>query len=142
MTQAKNGDKVKVHYTGKLKDGTIFDSSKDREPIQFTLGNGEIIPGFEDAILGMEPGDSVSTDIQSGDAYGAYREEMVTIVKKDQFPGNIDIQVGQRLQIKPKDSQAIVVTVTNVNDEQITLDANHPLAGQDLIFDIELVEIV
>jgi FKBP-type peptidyl-prolyl cis-trans isomerase 2 len=142
MAQAKNGDTIKVHYTGRLKDGTVFDSSEGRDPMQFTLGAGKVIPAFEEAVIGMTPGESTNKDIPADQAYGPHREEMVVQVKKEQLPKNIDPKVGQRLQLVQPDERVIPVTVTEVNDSHVTLDANHPLAGKDLQFDIELVEIV
>ena len=143
MTQAKAGDTVKVHYTGKLDDGTVFDTSAEREPLEFMIGEGQVIPGFEQAIIGMEPGDSKTTKIGSDDAYGPHRPEMVLSVERDQFPPNIEPELDQQLQIRQPDGQTFVVTVTDITDngEHVTLDANHPLAGQDLTFDIQLVEI-
>jgi FKBP-type peptidyl-prolyl cis-trans isomerase 2 len=143
MTQAKAGDTVKVHYTGKFDDGTVFDTSTEREPLEFMIGEGRVIPGFEQAVIGMEPGDSKTTKIEAHDAYGPHRPEMVLSVERDQFPPNIDPQVDQQLQIQQPDGQTFVVTVTDITEDgqHVTLDANHPLAGQDLTFDIQLVGI-
>lgn len=141
MTQAKPGDTVKVNYTGKLKDGRVFDTSFDREPIEFKLGEGNIIPGFENAVRGMEPGDQKTITIPADDAYGPHRDEMEVIVERDQFPDEFQPQVGEQLQISQPDGESVIVTVTNVSPESVTLDANHPLAGQDLEFDIQLVDI-
>ena len=141
MTQAKNGDTVKVHYTGKLDDGTEFDSSVEDSPLEFTLGEGELIPGFEEAVLGMSPGESKTVRIASDQAYGPHQEEMVLVVERDQFPPHITPQLGQQLELRHPDGQAVSVTVTDISPSGVTLDANHPLAGQDLIFDIELVGI-
>jgi FKBP-type peptidyl-prolyl cis-trans isomerase 2 len=142
MPEAKSGDTVKVHYTGKLEDGTVFDSSRGGDPLEFTLGQNQVIPGFEQAVVGMEPGQSKTTEFGPEEAYGPRYDEMVVEVEKEQIPENIDPQVGQRLQIRQADGRAIGVTVTDVTKEKITLDGNHPLAGQDLQFDIELVDIV
>jgi peptidylprolyl isomerase len=141
MTQAKSGDTVKVHYTGTLDDGTIFDTSANREPLEFTIGDGRIIPGFEKAIIGMSTTESKTIKISCDKAYGPYNNEMVMVVEKRQFPPHITAEVGQHLQIPRADGQTIIVVVANVNESQITLDANHPLAGKDLTFDIQLVEI-
>lgn len=141
MTQAKNGDTVKVHYTGKLHDGTEFDSSTNGEPLEFTLGEGELIPGFEHAVIGMSPGESKTIQIASDQAYGPHQEEMVLVVERDQFPPHITPQIGQQLELRHPDGQAVSVTVTQISPTDVTLDANHPLAGQDLIFDIRLVDI-
>ena len=142
MKNAKEGDKVKVHYTGKLKDGTVFDSSVERnQPLEFTLGKGEVIAGFETAVQGMQVGDSKTTDIPASNAYGASREDMIFEVPNDNIPPDLNPQVGQQLAIKQNDGSTMPVTVTEIKDESIIIDANHPLAGKDLIFEIELVEI-
>lgn len=142
MGKAKNGDKVKVHYTGKFEDGKVFDSSIEREPLEFTIGKGQVIQGFEEAVEGMNPGESKSAEISAEKAYGPHRKEMVTAVKRNRFPADIDPKVGQRLQLRQADGKTIRVTVTNVSESEVTLDANHPLAGKNLTFDIKLVEIV
>lgn len=142
MTQVKPGDTVKVHYTGKLEDGTVFDSSANREPLEFSVGAGGIIPGFESAVMGMAPGESKTTNIPPDQAYGDHNPERVVVVERQQIPADIPLAVGQQLQIGQPDGQAIPVLVTEVSDNQVTLDANHPLAGENLIFDIELVEIL
>ncbi|HRV91467.1 MAG TPA: peptidylprolyl isomerase [Anaerolineae bacterium] len=142
MTQAQHGDTVKVHYTGKLEDGTQFDSSTSGDPLEFTLGGGQIIPGFEKAILGMTPGDAKTVTIPSQEAYGDHREDMVVVVNKTQFPDHITPQVGQQLEMRQANNQPLNVVITDISGEEVTLDANHPLAGKDLVFDLELVEIV
>ena len=142
MTQAKNNDSVKVHYTGKLKDGTVFDSSQDRNPLQFQLGQGQIIPGFEQAVMGMSPGESKTINIPSNQAYGPRLEDLIQEVPRQQLPTDMEFQVGQRLQLGQEKEQPMIVEVTEVTDASITLDANHPLAGRELFFDIELLEIV
>jgi peptidylprolyl isomerase len=141
MAQAKTGDKVKVHYTGKLNDGTVFDTSADREPLQFTIGQGQLIPGFEQAVVGMEPGESKSVEIPSDQAYGPHRDEMVMVVDRKEIPQDLDPKVNQRLQVRQQDGNTFAVTVTEVTDSNITLDGNHPLAGKDLTFEIKLAEI-
>jgi len=141
MPQAKDGDKVKVHYTGKFKDGEVFDSSVDREPLTFTLGARQLIPGFEKGVLGMEIGQTKSVEVAPGDAYGPYHDRLVSVVKKDQFPKTITPRVGQQLQTQDQSGRPVNVRVTEIKDEDVTLDANHPLAGKTLVFDIELVEI-
>ena len=141
MTQAKSGDNVKVHYTGKLDDGTVFDSSAEREPLEFSLGSGNVIPGFEEAIVGMAPGESKTTKIPPEQAYGPQREELVITVEKEQIPTDLSVEVGQQLQISQNNGQVIPVIVTDVSDSKVTLDANHPLAGEQLTFDIKLVEV-
>jgi len=142
MAQAKHGDTVKVHYTGKLEDGTVFDTSVDCDPLQFTIGEGQIIPGFEQAVLGMNPDESKTIKIPTDEAYGTRREEMVMVVDRNQLPADLNPAVGQQLQNRQPDGQTIVVTVTEVSESSVTVDANHPLAGKDLSFDIQLVEIV
>jgi peptidylprolyl isomerase len=142
MAQAKKGDTVKVHYTGKLVDGTVFDSSHGREPLQFTIGEGQVIPGFEEAVTGMSPEESRTAEIPAAKAYGDRHEEMVMEVPRNQVPTDIEPEIGQRLQVGTPSGQPVVVTITEVSDASITLDANPPLAGKDLIFDIELLEIV
>jgi len=142
MTQAKNGDTVKVHYTGKLADETVFDSSVNRDPLQFKIGDGQIIPGFEKIVIGMDTGEKKVTTIVSDQAYGPHRKDMVFSVDRDKFPPNIQPEVGQQLQMPQADDQKIVVTVTKVSESNVTLDANHPLAGKDLTFEIQLVEII
>ena len=141
MTQAKVGDNVKVHYTGKLDDGTVFDSSVEREPLEFSLGSGNVIPGFEEAIIGMAPGESKTATIPVDQAYGPQREELVLKVEKEQIPSDLSVEIGQQLQISQNNGQVIPVVVTEVSDSQVTLDANHPLAGEQLTFDIKLVEV-
>jgi peptidylprolyl isomerase len=142
MSEAKTGDKVKVHYTGKLADGTQFDTSANQEPLEFTVGAGEVIAGFEDAVVGMNPGDTKTATINADEAYGDYDEELILEVERDQFPPEITPEVGQRLQLHQADGEVFGAVVTAVGDQTVTLDANHPLAGQDLTFEIELVEIV
>ncbi len=142
MAQAKTGDTVKVHYTGKLDDGTVFDSSVEREPLQFTIGEGQIIPGFEEAVIGMNPGESKTAKISMDKAYGPHRKEMVAVVPREQIPADLKPEVGQQLQVRQPDGRAMIVVITDVSEASVTLDANHPLAGKDLTFDIQLVEIV
>ena len=142
MVQAQLGDTVQVHYTGRLTDGTTFDSSAQRDPLEFTLGQGEIIPGFEQAILGMQPEDSKTVTISSEQAYGPHRAELLICVERQEFPTEIQPQVGQRLQMTQNDGTPVPVVVTAVTEADVTLDANHPLAGQELVFDITLVAIV
>jgi FKBP-type peptidyl-prolyl cis-trans isomerase 2 len=141
MAQAQTGDTVRVHYTGRLDGGEVFDSSRGRDPFEFTLGEGQVIPGFDRAVTGMEPGDEKTVTIPSDQAYGERRDEMVGEVPRAQFPPHIDPQVGQQLQMQ-QEGQNFVVTVAEVSDDAVKLDANHPLAGKDLTFDLELVEIV
>jgi peptidylprolyl isomerase len=141
MAQAKEGNTVKVHYTGKLEDGRVFDTSANSEPLEFTIGEGKVLPSFEQAVVGMNPGDTKSINIPADKAYGPRREDMVVTVERNKIPNNIKPEVGQRLQVQQKEGQPVLVTVTNVSDLEVTLDGNHPLAGKDLVFDIELVEV-
>lgn len=141
MTAAKNGDRVEVHYVGTLSDGSEFDRSQPDQPIAFTLGAGEVIPGFEAAIVGMEVGDTRSVTIEASDAYGDHNAELVHMVPREQIPAEIDLQVGTRLQATGGDGRAVSLVVTNVGDEVVTVDQNHPLAGHDLTFELELVAI-
>ncbi|MCX7596759.1 MAG: FKBP-type peptidyl-prolyl cis-trans isomerase, partial [Fischerella sp.] len=121
--------------------GTVFDSSAERDPLQFSIGEGVVIPGFEQAVVGMVPGESKTATISADQAYGPYRPELVMVVERQRIPTDVPVKVGQLLQISQNSGQVIPVIVTNVSDSQVTLDANHPLAGQELIFDIQLVEI-
>ena len=141
MVQAKPGDTVKIHYTGKLDDGTVFDSSVNREPLEFTLSGGQVIPGFDEAVLGMSPGESKTQKIPMDQAYGPHRDEMVLEISRQQIPPDLEPEVGQQLQVQQENGQTIPVFVTEVTESKVTLDANHPLAGEDLTFDIQLVEI-
>ena len=149
MAQAKEGDKVKVHYTGKLEGGEVFDSSEcaeqecgcDSGPLEFTIGEGEVIPGFEKAVVGMSEGEAKTFTIPVEDAYGKRNEEMVVAVERSQVPVDLTPEVGMRLEVTQEDGQEFPVVITNVTDTHVTLDANHPLAGRDLTFEIKLVEI-
>lgn len=140
MQSASSGDTVRVHYTGRLDDGSVFDSSKGREPLEFQIGGGQVIPGFEQAVTGMRPGEERTVVIAADDAYGPRRDELVMVVPHDNLPDDLEPEVGQQLQLS-QNGQAFVVTVTDVDDEGIVLDGNHPLAGENLTFDLELVEI-
>jgi len=173
MAQAKNGDKVRVHYTGTLDDGSIFDSSEETEtgcgdecgdecddhdndcgdhdcgcggnaggPMEFVIGQGQLIPKFEAAVIGLEPGQSVKVRIPADDAYGQRAEEMVAVIERSEIPADMKPQVGDHLEVIMQDNTPMPVMVTEVTETAITLDANHPLAGMDLNFEIRLVEIV
>jgi peptidylprolyl isomerase len=141
MSQAKNGDTVKAHYTGTLDDGTEFDSSSGGEPLEFMLGSGQVIPGFESAVEGMEVGDSKSVRIEADDAYGPRHDQLIQEVPRSALPDDLNPEAGMTLQSKTPDGNVTMMKVTEVTDESITVDANHPLAGEALIFDIELVAI-
>lgn len=142
MAAAKHGDTVKVHYTGKLGDGTVFDNSQSRGPIEFKIGDGQVIRGFEEAVVGMEPGESKTANVPVDRAFGPHRAEMVAVLDKNKMPPDIQPDIGQRLEIRQGNEQPITVMVTEISETNVTVDANHPLAGKDLTFDIRLVEIV
>ena len=142
MEQVKHGDTVKIHYTGKLEDGTIFDTSAKRDPLQFKIGAGQVISGFEQAVVGMNPSKSKTVKVPADKAYGPHREEMVLVVDRNKIPKNLKLELGQELQIPQEDGQKTIVAVTNISESSVTLDANHPLAGKDLTFDIQLIEIL
>jgi len=139
---AKNGDTVRVNYTGKLADGTIFDSSAGREPLEFTVGAGQVIPGFDNAVLGMKVGEKKTVTIPVDEAYGPRRDEQIVEISREKLPSDMTPEVGQQLVMKQSDGREIVVVITKVSDETVTIDANHPLAGKDLTFEIELVKIL
>ncbi len=141
MANAKDGDKVKVNYTGKLSDGSEFDSSADREPLEFVIGEGGIIPGFEKAVVGMAAGDKKSVTIPVEDAYGPRREELKLTIQRSELPPDLEPKVDDMLEMR-QGEQVFPVLVTAVADDELSLDANHPLSGEELHFDIELVEIV
>lgn len=143
MSQAEMGQTVRVHYTGKLTDGNEFDSSHPRgEPLEFTLGLKQVIEGFEKAVVGMSVGDSKTVDIPAGQAYGKRRDEMVADFPRSEIPDSIELQEGITLTSSSPDGKTMHFRVKSFNEDVVTLDANHPLAGEDLVFDIELVEIL
>jgi peptidylprolyl isomerase len=142
MQQVQQGDKVKVHYHGKLRSGETFDSSNGREPLEFTVGSGQVIKGFDDGVKGMKIGDKKTVEINVENAYGEKSPEMIIEFPKTQFPPDMNPEQGQQLMMSNGDGQSFPVTVAEVREESVLLDANHPLAGQDLIFDLELVDIV
>lgn len=142
MRKIKNGDTIRVHYTGKLEDGTEFDSSLGRDPLEFTIGSGKLIPGFEKGVVGMETGEKKTITLPPKEAYGEKRPELIVEMEKNNLPDDISPEVGLQLQISQTDGNPIIVTITAVSDDKITLDANPPLAGQKLIFEIELLEVV
>ncbi len=143
MAQAKKGDTVKVHYTGKLTTGEIFDSSEEggNGPLEFTIGEGDVIPGFEEAVIGMSSGEAKTVTIPVEQAYGPRMEELVAEVEREYLPQDAEPKLGQQYEVTQDDGQVFNVTVTEMNDTTVTLDANHPLAGRDLVFDIKLIEI-
>ncbi len=141
MSITKEGNTVKVHYTGTLKNGEVFDSSKEKEPLEFKLGEGQLIPGFEKAVIGMNVGDSTTINIPSAEAYGDKREDLLIAVPKDQLPTEIEPQIGMQLQVNQENGQPVPVRIADITETELKLDANHPLAGEDLTFDIELVNV-
>ncbi|MHC9543466.1 MAG: peptidylprolyl isomerase [Vulcanimicrobiota bacterium] len=141
MSKAVQGSIVRVHYTGTLDDGEIFDSSKDRSPLQFIIGGGRLLKPFEDTVVGMAPGESRKVTIPPENAYGLHRKEMVMVVERDKLPSNIVPEVGMRLEIALDSRSNVMVEITEIKGKEITLDANHPLAGKTINFEIQLVEI-
>ncbi len=141
MSTAKLGDKVKVHYTGVLDDGTQFDTSLEREPLEFVIGEGMLIKSFEDAVIGLKTGENKNVHILARDAYGLRREDLIAEIPKSNIPDDIKLEIGLRLQMQTKDDQTMVLKVVEISEDKVTLDANHELAGENLNFDIELVEI-
>lgn len=150
MAQAKEGDRVRVHYTGKLDDGSVFDSSEcydegcecETGPLEFTIGAGEVIDGFDRAIVGMAPGDEKTVHIPVDEAYGPRLDEMLAVMERKDLPADMDPAVGEAYEITQADGTTFPVVVAEVTDSQVTLDANHPLAGRDLTFELKLVEII
>lgn len=142
MAEVKYGDTVKVHYSVKLKDDSIFDSTFNAEPFKFTIGQGQVIPSFEQAIIGMSPGTSKTINVPSDEAFGPRREELIVEVDRKMFPPELKLEIGQYLQIPQSGSEPIIATVIDLTESKVTLDENHPLAGKDLIIDIQLIEIV
>jgi peptidylprolyl isomerase len=141
MPQAKRGDTVQVHYTGTLRDGSVFDSSQGRGPLEFTIGQSHVIPGFEHAVLGMKVGDTRTVEIPPDQAYGAHDETLVIQIDPSRVPPDADLKVDDRMRVRRKDGSMLNVTVTAVSEAGVTLDGNHPLAGENLTFQIELVGI-
>ncbi|MBE9556305.1 MAG: peptidylprolyl isomerase [Proteobacteria bacterium] len=142
MSEAKSGDTVRLHYTGTLTDGSRFDSSEGRDPLEFTLGGGQIIPGLEREIFGMKVGDKKTVTAVADEAYGQPNPAALQDVPRDTIPPEIELAIGGQLQVSSQEGQQMTVTITAITDDVVTMDANHPLAGQDLIFDVELVEIL
>ena len=142
MQEAKNGDTVKVHYNGRLISGETFDSSAGREPLEFEVGSGTVIKGFDDGVTGMKVGEKKTVNIPAEQAYGEKNPDMVIDYPRSQFPEHIDLKVGEQLVMSSASGQQFQVRIAEIKDDVVLLDANHPLAGEELIFDIELVEIV
>lgn len=141
MTTAQIGNRVRVHYTGRLDDGEVFDSSEGGTPLSFTIGNGQVISGFETGVIGMAPGDTKTVQIACVDAYGERQSDGVLEVPRDEFPPDMPLEVGTSVQGQQSSGQTVTFTIMAVSDESVTLDANHPLAGKDLTFDLRLVSI-
>jgi peptidylprolyl isomerase len=141
MTAAKAGDTVRIHYTGTLSDGTTFDSSEGRDPLEFTVGSGQIIPGLDKAMPGMQVGEKKTVTVPCDEAYGPVNPEAMQSVERAQIPDHIPLDLGTALQVQDQSGRAMAVTVAEVTEDKVVLDANHPLAGKDLTFAVELVEI-
>lgn len=141
MTQAKSGDTVRIHYTGTLNDGSTFDSSAGRDPLEFTLGSGQVIPGFDSGVTGMSVGEKKTINIPAENAYGEVDPDARQAVPRDQIPADIPLEIGTMLQMQAPTGQVVQVAVVEVSETEVMLDANHPLAGKDLNFELELVEI-
>lgn len=142
MTTAATGDTVRIHYSGRLVDGTQFDSSEGRAPLEFTLGQGQVIVGLEQHVEGMQPGEKSTVTIPAASAYGPRRDEAVQQLDRAKVPAGIDIKIGTQLQARTADGGMLPITVVGIDDASVTVDANHPLAGQDLVFDVEMVEVL
>ncbi|MBD3288598.1 peptidylprolyl isomerase [candidate division KSB1 bacterium] len=141
MMQAEMKDTVKVHYVGQLKDGTVFDTSEGREPLSFTIGEKQVIPGFENGVIGMKESEKKKLHIPADEAYGQVTDDLVYEVNREQVPDDINLEVGLPLQLRARDGQAMNVVVTELSDDKVKLDGNHPLAGKDLTFEVTMVEI-
>jgi len=141
MRQAQEGDRVKIHYTGRLEDGTVFDSSEGRPPLDFIIGDGMIMPGIENRVIGMVIDSEITVEIPPEEAFGFRREELVTELDRKIIPENLDPEIGQQLEVKQPDGKSLIVTVLDLKEDTVTLDGNHPLAGQTLLIDIKLLEI-
>jgi peptidylprolyl isomerase len=142
MAQAKEDDTVRVHYTVKLDKDTIVGSTKDQEPLQFTLGKGQVLPGFEQAVVGMDSGESKTVLVTADQAFGPYLDEMVVVVDRGRLPEGLNPKEGDRIQLQSRSGDTVTVAVMGVSESTVTIDGNHPLAGKDLIFDIEFIEVV
>ena len=142
MRQAQSGDKVRVHYTGTLSDGTQFDTSAQRGPLEISLGVGEVVPGFENAVMGMAEGETKTVTIDPNEAYGQRNPQLVHVVERERLPAEVDIQVGATLQASDGEGNVMRLVVVEFDDANVTMDGNHPLAGQALTFELTLVEFV
>jgi peptidylprolyl isomerase len=142
MATAKVGDKVKVHFTGYLEDGAVFGSTVNEEPFEFIIGEKNMLPGFENSVIGMNRGETKTITLSPEEAYGAHRKELVHVMEKTGFPQEIDLEIGKRLRVRTQDGRYTVVTVKDFSEDKIVIDENDPLAGKTLTFKIELVEIL
>jgi peptidylprolyl isomerase len=142
MKTVQQGDTITVHYTGKLKDGRVFDSSREKEPFKFTIGANQVIQGFEESVIGMQLGQIKTITIEYAKAYGAKRQDLIVTLPKTEFPPSLALKVGQHLQLQPGNGQRISVVISEITDKDVTVDGNHPLAEKDLVFDIEIIEIL
>lgn len=141
MPQANTGNHVRVHFTGRLEDGTVFATSAMSEPLEFTLGHSEVLPQIEEAVKGMEPGETKSVYIPSDEAFGPRREDLIREIPRESLPEEMEVEVGQQLWVDHPNTEPVLVSVADISEYSVTLDANHPLAGQDLTFDLELVQL-
>jgi peptidylprolyl isomerase len=141
MAEAKLGDTVKVHYTGKFDDGTVFDSSEGGDPLEFTIGSGQLIQGFDNAVIGMNTGESKTEKIESDHAYGPRTDQMIVTVERTQLPDDMEPEIGQPVQLQDQSGRPVPAVISDITETTVTFDANHPLAGRDLVFEITLVEI-
>ena len=141
MAQAKTGNHVRVNFTGRLDDGTIFATSVNDDPLEFTLGDNEVLPAIEEAVEGMEPGETKSVRVAAEDAFGLRREDLVQEIPRDSLPEDMEVEIGQQLWVDEIDEEPVTVSVVDISDSTVTVDANHPLAGEDLIFDLEIVDV-
>ena len=141
MKEAQVGDLVSVHYTGKFTNGEVFDSSKERDPLKFTLGKKELLGGIEDRVVGMKPGETQSVTLNPEQAFGDRQEDLILTIPKNKFPQHITPSVGLQLKLSNASGGELPVVITDVSDDSVTLDGNHPLAGQTVVFDIELIEV-
>jgi len=137
----KIGDSVEIHFSGKLEDGTIFDSSRNKKPLSFRVGNNEVLQGIDDAVIGMKVNQEKTININSDVAYGAIERELIITIDKNKLPSDLELELGQELEIPNEDGNPITVRITNMTDDSIELDGNHPLAGKNVIFEIRLLKI-
>ena len=142
MDQAKTGDKVKVYFTGYLEDSTIFGSTMDEEPFEFTIGEKNMLPSFENAVIGMQKGDIKTITLSPEEAYGPHKKELVHVMDRSSFPQEINLEIGKRLRIRKQDGKYAIVTIKDFKEDKIVIDENDPLAGKTLNFKIELIEII